>query len=190
MKFIRYIWFGTKKHLSLLVKKLIFKLFYKCEWEPIMSSHTLGLLFVSCFFQKILRINSDSPFPVNFTSRVLRASNITVGKNASYCFLSAGGCYIQGKNGIEIGESTLFASGVKIISANHSKDDLEGHVNSDPVKIGARCWIGANAVILPGVQLGDGVVVGAGSVVTKSFPPGDVIAGVPAKSLKRGKTVE
>jgi len=51
--------------------------------------------------------------------------------------------------------------------------------------IGKRCWIGANATILPGVKLGDGVIVAAGSVVNKSFPSGSVIAGVPAKLIKR-----
>jgi acetyltransferase-like isoleucine patch superfamily enzyme len=54
------------------------------------------------------------------------------------------------------------------------------------VIIGKKCWIGMNAIILPGVQLGDNTIVGAGSVVTKPFPDGNIlIAGNPAKIIKR-----
>ena len=55
--------------------------------------------------------------------------------------------------------------------------------------IGKRCWIGANAVIRPGVKLGDDVIVGAGSVVNKDFDSNSVIAGIPAKFFK-GSDVE
>ena len=77
---------------------------------------------------------------------------------------------------------------MKIISANHDKDDLlKHHKTIEPIRIGKNCWIGANAVILPGVQLGDNVIVGAGAVVSKSFPNDVVIGGVPAKLISKSE---
>ena len=52
------------------------------------------------------------------------------------------------------------------------------------VEIGNNCWIGANSTILDGVKIGDNTVIAAGSVVTKSFPKGVVIGGLPAKIIK------
>ena len=63
--------------------------------------------------------------------------------------------------------------------------EMHGGPPSEPVKIGDDCWMGANAIILPGVELGKGCVVGAGSVVTKSFSEYSVVGGVPARLLKQ-----
>ena len=139
--------------------------------------------FVNFLFQRIFRLNSDVPFQVNFTSTIGEAQGIRIGRNVWKSFALSGGCYIQGGNGIDIGDDTIFAPGVKIISANHAPSDLSKWLPGPPVKIGNRCWIGANATILPGVELGDDVIVGAGSVVTKSFPDLSVIGGVPAKLI-------
>ena len=121
---------------------------------------------------------------VHFTSQVIVARNIEIGKNVWKSFALSGGCYIQGINGIHIGDDTIFAPHVCMISANHTVDDLARHTIEKPIYIGQRCWLGANVVILPGVTLGDDAVVGAGAVVTKDFPDGVVIAGVPARILR------
>ena len=140
-----------------------------------------GLWLANSFFQKVLDINNDIPWMVNFTSRV--CGNIEIGQNVWVSFAVSGGCYIQGGNGIEIGDDTIFAPGVKIISANHSKGDLTRWEPGPPIHIGKRCLIGANAVILPTVTLGDDCIVGAGSVVKDNFPNGSILAGVPAKRI-------
>jgi acetyltransferase-like isoleucine patch superfamily enzyme len=136
---------------------------------------------LNAFCQRVLRINGQVPWMVHFSSYV--SGEVEIGRRVWLAFALSGGCYIQGGNGVRIDDDTIFAPGVKIISANHDPDDLAKALAAAPVRIGKRCWLGANAVILPGVELGDDVVVGAGAVVTKSFPTGTVLAGVPAKAI-------
>ena len=150
--------------------------------------HETRLLFVNWMFQRIFGINGDVPWSVHFTSRVTNSDKIILGKGVKKSFVVSSGCYIQGGNGIVIKEGTIFAPGVKIISANHGVDgENRGWTKSDPVVIGKNCWIGANAVILPNVVLGDYVVVGAGAVVTHSFPEYSILAGIPAKVIREIK---
>lgn len=140
-----------------------------------------GLYLVNTFFQRVLGVNAQVPWNVHFTSRVIE--DVKIGRNVWVSFAVSGGCYVQGGNGVEIGDDTIFAPGVKIISANHDHNDLTRWVPTSPIRIGKRCWIGTNAVILPGVGLGDGVIVGAGAVVNRSFPAAAIIGGVPARVL-------
>lgn len=140
-----------------------------------------GLWLINTFVQRIYQINADAPCMVHFTSRV--DGKISIGQNVWKSFAFSGGCYIQGRNGVTIGDDTRFAPGVKITSANHDPSDLSKWENTQPITIGKRCWIGANAVILPSVELGDDVIARAGAVVTKSFSRGSIIAGVPAEVI-------
>ncbi|MCH7573949.1 MAG: acyltransferase [Candidatus Marinimicrobia bacterium] len=129
-----------------------------------------------------------------------RGRNVTIHPSArlgypANIFLDDGvgigsGCHIYaGPNStISLGSDTLLAPQVFITSDSFggSPDDLEavhsGH--EADVHIGDRVRIGAHAVILPGVTIGDGAAVGAGSVVTKDIPPHAVAAGNPAKVIK------
>lgn len=151
--------------------------------EYLFSPCGFGLKIINLFFQKILKINGGVKFMVHFTSQV--NGRITLGRNVVKSFANSGSCYVQGINGVYIGDNTIFAPGVKIISSNHKIGEITEHVKGKPIKIGSNCWIGANSVILPNVELGDNVVVGAGSIVTKSFSENTVIAGNPAKIIKK-----
>jgi len=138
----------------------------------------------TCFIQKILGFNRQAYWPVHFTSRVLSSRKIRIGIGTAPGL--SPGCYIQGNNGIEIGDYTLISPNVGLISANHSIYCIFDHEEREPIRIGSYCWIGMNTVILPGVCIGDHTIIGAGSVVNKSFPEGYcVIAGTPAKVLKQ-----
>lgn len=134
--------------------------------------------------QKILRINGEAYWPMHPSSTVTHPHRIAIGI-ATAPGLS-GGCYIQGNNGIVIGDYTLVAPNVGLVSASHTLTDYSQHEPSRPIRIGSYCWIGMNAVVLAGVELGDHTVVGAGAVVTDSFPGGYVVVGgVPARVLRQ-----
>jgi acetyltransferase-like isoleucine patch superfamily enzyme len=130
-------------------------------------------------------------FSVHYSSRVvcperLHLEGSQLGSATSLAV--SGGCYIQAGNGIHIGEGTIWAPNVVMVSANHdmAREGKGWSMGREPIRIGKNCWIGANAVILPGVQIGDETVVGAGAVVTKSFPEGGLtLVGNPAKQLPR-----
>ena len=86
-------------------------------------------------------------------------------------------------NGIHIGHNCLIASGVTILSHDHCK-----RVNDQPLLIdtyiGNRCFVAVGATILPGVRIGDEVIVGAGAVVTKDVPSNVIVAGNPARIIR------
>jgi acetyltransferase-like isoleucine patch superfamily enzyme len=172
-------------------RKILENVLGHTPWKWVIENHLIRqwrLLIVNWIFQRLFGINSDVPWTVNFTSRVTNPDKIELGQFVIRSMAISGGCYFQGGNGILIGDRTIIAPGVKVISANHGVTNLGRNWEAgEPIKIGSDCWIGANAVILPEVCLGDRVIVGAGSVVTKSFPSDSVIAGVPAKTIRRLK---
>jgi acetyltransferase-like isoleucine patch superfamily enzyme len=89
---------------------------------------------------------------------------------------------------LSIGEHTVIAPGCFITDHNHGTSanqriDMQACL-AKPVTIGDDVWLGANAVIVPGVAIGNGAVVGAGAVVTRDVPPMAIVAGVPARIIR------
>lgn len=89
---------------------------------------------------------------------------------------------------IYVGDKTMIGPNVTVVTATHPLEPelrSEGYQYNKPVHIGENCFIGARAVILPGVTIGSGSVIGAGSVVTKDIPENVVAAGNPCKIIRR-----
>jgi maltose O-acetyltransferase len=84
---------------------------------------------------------------------------------------------------ISIGDDCIISSGVKILAHDSSHYWHSGTSKVDKVTIGCRTFVGANAIILPGVKIGSNAIIGAGSVVTKDVPDSSVVAGNPARLI-------
>lgn len=88
---------------------------------------------------------------------------------------------------IYVGDHTMFGPNVTVATAGHPilpELRQQGYQYNAPIHIGKNCWIGAGVVILPGVTIGDNVVIGAGSIVTKDLPDNVVAVGNPCKILR------
>ena len=116
------------------------------------------------------------PMEIDYGHQVKIHENVFI--NHSICISAAAG--------VEIEEGVQIAPQVTILTVNH---DLKNKiiVKCSPVRIKRGAWIGARAIILPGVTIGENAVVGAGSVVTKDVPDNSVVVGNPAKIIKEIK---
>jgi maltose O-acetyltransferase len=108
--------------------------------------------------------------------------NIYLGNNV---FINEG-CHFGDIDIIIVDDFTLIGPRVQIYTGYHDKGaNAHKMTLSKPVHIGAHCWIGGAAIILPGVTIGDNATVGAGSVVTKDVPANTTVVGNPARALRR-----
>lgn len=112
--------------------------------------------------------------------------NISFGNNISV----QRGCSFSGHGGIKIGNGTVIAHCVDIFSGEHNynSDDLkylpfDERFVCEPVIIDEFVWIGSHSIILPGVHIGEGAIIGAGTVVTKDIPPLAIVVGSPARII-------
>lgn len=109
-------------------------------------------------------------------------SNVQVGRNVAISAF----VHIIANARVSIGDNSIIASAVQITTSTHdyrTRPYRSKRVDA-PVTIGRNVWIGAGAVILPGVTLGDDCVVGAGSIVTRDVAPATVVAGNPARVIR------
>ncbi|GAB2575815.1 sugar O-acetyltransferase [Kribbella endophytica] len=108
--------------------------------------------------------------------------NIRLGRNV---FVNQG-CRFNDIGGIEIGDEVMFGPDVSLISSGHPVAPAERRrgITAAPIRIGRNVWIGASAMILPGVTIGDDSVIGAGAVVTHDVPAGTLAVGSPARVVR------
>jgi maltose O-acetyltransferase len=109
--------------------------------------------------------------------------NITLGRKVYFNF----NCVILDVMSVEIGDFTLLGPAVQIYAAMHplnADERRRGLEFARPIKIGRDVWVGGAAVICPGVTIGDGAIIGAGSVVTRDIPAGAFAAGNPCRVIR------
>jgi acetyltransferase-like isoleucine patch superfamily enzyme len=125
----------------------------------------------------------EPPFAIDY------GCNISIGRG----FYSNFNLTILDCGLVTIGDRVLFGPNVSIFAATHETEvqsRRDGVEFARPVTIGDDCWIGGHVVILPGVNIGKGVTIAAGSVVTKDVEDWSVAMGTPARVVKKVKALE
>jgi acetyltransferase-like isoleucine patch superfamily enzyme len=156
------------------LKKVFIRVFRKVEcWNREYDLMLLRNSFKSCgedFY-------AHSPYKIHGTKEIVIGNNVKLG---SYL-------QIWGEGGITIGDDCLIASHVSINSVTHNtqtKTFNEQNLKA-PIKIGDNVWIGSHAILVPGVQIGNNCVIGAGSFVNSNIPDNSIAVGTPAKVIKK-----
>jgi len=137
---------------------------------PLGVAPELRALFAACADDVLI----EAPFHCSY------GFNTSLG---AAVFLNAG-CVILDGAPVAIGAHSMVGPGAQIVTADHHRDPAErrrGIERALPVRIGADVWIGAGAIVLPGVSVGDSAIVGAGAVVARDVPAGARVTGVPAR---------
>lgn len=129
---------------------------------------------------------------------VIRGTELGVVKIGTGTWIGNTGCTFKGLPGIEIGNYCDFGRGVHVVASNHavSRANTQNAVQRrcgapelvetrGPVTIGHNVWLGDNAVVLSGVTVGNGAVIGAGAVVTRDVDPFAIVAGIPARTIRK-----
>lgn len=108
--------------------------------------------------------------------------NIRLGKQV---FINSG-CRFQDQGGITIDDGALIGHNAVLATLNHNPDpEKRNNLLPAPIHICRNVWLGANVTVLPGVTIGENAIVAAGAVVTRDVEPNTIVAGVPAKFIKR-----
>ena len=150
-------------------------------WIPSLTGFVIRYLFFKIIFKSLGGMCYIAPGVT-----MQRSYGIKAGRNLAV----NRGSLIDGKGEVELGDNVLIGPNVIITSAQHSFDRVDIPMAMQPEKkakvtIGNDVWIGTHAIINPGITIGDRVVVGAGAVVTHDVESYSVVAGVPAKLIKK-----
>lgn len=180
--------FVTKEGNSLNFKQALPRVFNRIKnWFL-----DLELLLLSCvgyfpfhcwrrFCYRLAGMKIGRGSTIHMWSRFYQPKNISLGQDT----IVGDHVFLDGRASLSIGSHTAIASQVLIYNSEHSIDDLNFKPIEAPVEIGDYCFVGARAIILPGVKIGKGAVVATGAVVTKDVPALSFVGGVPAKEIRK-----
>ena len=175
----------TMKKLKRIIGKLLYHLI-AMHLPMSFGKFNLGARKVRQFCAKL--ILDDCGDWVNIEKDVHFGDGLKIGNGSGI------GAHSNVPGDVIIGENVMIGEQLLVFTQNHRTDDLsvpmgaQGMTESRQVVIGNDVWIGARVVILPGVHIGNGCVIGAGSVVTKNVPDYEIWGGNPAHFLKSRKS--
>jgi acetyltransferase-like isoleucine patch superfamily enzyme len=170
--------------------------------DPLEALRLLRMGLATARFRYLLRVAGPGcVFGTN--NRIINAANVAIGRSCLFqdsIYIRAGvhgrisigdgvalNSFVQlyGHGGITLGDETQIGPGTIVTTTGHDYTDRKLEAHFEPVLIGKRVWIGANATIIGGVTIGDGAVIGAGAVVIRDIPPHSLAVGVPARVVRR-----
>lgn len=141
-----------------------------------------------------LRANTESRPGITLGERTSLKDGVVLNANAGHVAIGARSwlgpyCVVYGNAGVDIGSHVMVAAHTVITSVGHEYGRLDIPMSGQPLVLGPVCieddvWIGAHCTILPGVTIGRGAVVAAGSVVTRDVPAASIVGGAPARILR------
>ena len=168
-------------NLSYLIYHLIFSTFYGVlKYLPSPLFDLFRYFFLKFFFGKLKTAWIRDGITIYHPQKIFINKNVSLNE----------GVFLNGYGGIVIGENSRIGFGASLLSEAHTYTDKKKPMYSQnkigkKIIIGKNCLIGNGVTILMGVNIGDNCVIGSGAVVTKNFLKNSIIAGVPAKVLKK-----
>jgi acetyltransferase-like isoleucine patch superfamily enzyme len=141
-------------------------------WLP---AHGLRLLL----YRRLLGVSIGAQASIHRNCRFYRAAGVRIGKQS----VVNRDVLLDGRTGLTVGDNVSISEGVAIFSLEHDPNSPTFDSRGGPVIIGDRVFIGARAIILPRVSVGEGAVIAAGAVVTNNVAPYTIVGGVPARHI-------
>src|SRR5574344_924450 len=142
----------------------------------------MSMPFTKRYSQNLNKIFPDTGenFYLKTPLQGVHFDKVKIGNNVSIM----SNCLMMSSGGIMVEDDVMIAANVQLISNNHDLDNRP-IITCLPIHIKKNCWIGAGATILRGITIGENSVVGAGAIVTKDVPANVIVAGNPAKIIKK-----